>query len=331
MISTTDSVLRYHLRLEGVGRRTLRTMAGDINSALEEIERQIRKRAGTETFTLDRLTAVRGEIVAAQAALSERLSGAVSGAQDAVLETVGPATRNAFKVAEKGVVADFTMVPVDALAAVKDIPADGLSWSRWGDDLGVKTMRRVESELRQAVSLGERLPDVRKRLERVGDLSRASAEKLARTSLNSTGNRARQRTMQANRDISDRWRFVATLDSASSLICAGLDGQVFSVDDGSAPFPPRHPNCRSAAVPMLIGQEDLAGDRAAAGGPVKSKTKFETFLRRQDRAFQVEAFGSQAKWRAWKNGVPLDAFATVDRELSLGELKRLYPKELETA
>ncbi len=63
------------------------------------------------------------------------------------------------------------------------------------------------------------------------------------------------------------WRFAATLDSITSGICRGLDGELFKKGERGyvAAQPPRHYNCRSAAVPEIDGRyksRDEGGSRA---------------------------------------------------------------------
>ena len=45
--------------------------------------------------------------------------------------------------------------------------------------------------------------------------------------------------------------FLSTLDSLTSSICAGLDGEIFDIDDPSKPSIPLHPNCRSVMVNII--------------------------------------------------------------------------------
>ena len=84
---------------------------------------------------------------------------------------------------------------------------------------------------------------------------------LVRTSVNQVSNTASQQTYRANREITDNFIFVATLDSRTSLTCATKDGKEYSYDDG--PIPPLHFNCRSTtiAVPNWDALEEKYGIR----------------------------------------------------------------------
>jgi len=245
---------------------------------------------------------------------------------DGVTQTVEPATAKSIKAAEIPVVASYVSPPIEMIAQAVATKFDDRTWPQWGAKLADDVVGRLNSELRQAAFLGESIPKIRKRFEKVAGLSRTSPERLARTSVNAASNRARAAIFEANKDIVDGYMFIATLDSRVSRICSALDHKVFRLGDPDTPWPPRHPNCRSVMVPHFDDIENL-GERAAQGGDVPATTDFETFLKRQDEAFQKEALG-ETRWRAWKNGVPMEGFATPSRELTVAELKRLYPKQM---
>jgi SPP1 gp7 family putative phage head morphogenesis protein len=56
---------------------------------------------------------------------------------------------------------------------------------------------------------------------------------LVRTSINQVANSASQQVYEANQDITKKYRYVATLDSRTSSICAALDGREFEYGKGT--------------------------------------------------------------------------------------------------
>ena len=72
---------------------------------------------------------------------------------------------------------------------------------------------------------------------------------LVRTSVNQVSNTASQETYKANSEITKKYRYVATLDSNTTLLCASKDGKLFDYEEG--PMPPLHFNCRSTTVPVI--------------------------------------------------------------------------------
>lgn len=116
------------------------------------------------------------------------------------------------------------------------------------------------------------------------------------------------------------WRFVATLDTRTSIQCAANDGKVFPVGEG--PMPPLHPNCRSTAVPMM--GDGPEGTRASKDGPVPADQDFNGWLMGRSVAEQNEVLGRR-KAEAWRSGkLSLEQMLGRDLEpLSLAQLRQL--------
>ena len=81
--------------------------------------------------------------------------------------------------------------------------------------------------------------NIRQRIAAGGQLTKLANNQvmtIVRTSINQVSNAATQKVYQANNDITDQYRYVATLDSRTSAICARLDGQIFEYGKGHRPF-----------------------------------------------------------------------------------------------
>jgi len=111
-------------------------------------------------------------------------------------------------------------------------------------------------------------------------LSNKQIQTVVRTTVNQVQNAASQAVYSANKDITGRYQYVATLDARTSSICQRLDGQLFRYDQG--PVPPQHFNCRSTTVPV-IDDDDLAkafpNTRPSATGRVPQDTNYATWLK----------------------------------------------------
>jgi SPP1 gp7 family putative phage head morphogenesis protein len=115
---------------------------------------------------------------------------------------------------------------------------------------------------------------------------------LVRTSINQVANSASQQVYEANQDITKKYRYVATLDSRTSSICAALDGREFKY--GTGPMPPQHFNCRSTTVPIIdpdILPPSTIAKRASADGPVPINTSYGQWLKDQPRSVQQDVLG----------------------------------------
>ena len=169
---------------------------------------------------------------------------------------------------------------------------------------------------------------------------------IVRTSINQVQNQASQAVYAANKKVSPRYEYVATLDSRTSAICMRLDGQEFEYNKG--PTPPQHFNCRSTTVPVVDFkrlQEDYPSleeppatqfdTRPSATGRVPQGTTYGNWLLDQDRKLQIKTFGNEGKVNyfrklAKKEGSGQAALRKMIRndgsERSLKDLERLYGK-----
>jgi SPP1 gp7 family putative phage head morphogenesis protein len=165
--------------------------------------------------------------------------------------------------------------------------------------IAVDQAERFSQVVRNGLLTGETTPSIAKRL--IGNLQFGEEAKtvrqlvaaggqatavadnqvmaLVRTSINQVANSASQQVYEANQDITKKYRYVATLDSRTSSICAALDGREFEY--GKGPMPPQHFNCRSTTVPIIdpdILPPSTTAKRASADGPVPINTSYGQWL-----------------------------------------------------
>jgi SPP1 gp7 family putative phage head morphogenesis protein len=186
------------------------------------------------------------------------------------------------------------------------------------------------------LQLGE-AGSVRQLAQKGGELTQATDNQvmtLVRTSVNQVANAASQQVYEANQDITQKYRYVATLDSRTSSICRALDGREFEY--GKGPTPPQHFNCRSTTVPVIDYKElgfdpPPPGKRASMDGPVPADMSYGQWLAKQDAATKAEVLGKEKvpyfNMLVDKYGGK-DAIAKLVRddgsELTLQQLKRRY-------
>jgi len=225
--------------------------------------------------------------------------------------------------------------------------------------------QRLDLAVRSGVFAGETLDQISRRLigrldfsqkGNVKQIALAGGEltKLAnhqiqtivRTSVNQVTNQASQAVYAANKKVSPKYEYVATLDSRTSAICQRLDGQTFDYNNG--PTPPQHFNCRSTTVPVVDFDglqkkypslekppASVLDTRPSITGRVPQGTTYGNWLLNQDRKLQVKTLGSEGKVRifkklAKKEGSGQAALRKMIRndgtEVSLAKLKQLYGK-----
>jgi SPP1 gp7 family putative phage head morphogenesis protein len=218
--------------------------------------------------------------------------------------------------------------------------------------IAVDQAERFSQVVRNGLLTGETTPSIAKRL--IGNLQFGEEAKtvrqlvaaggqatavadnqvmaLVRTSINQVANSASQQVYEANQDITKKYRYVATLDSRTSSICAALDGREFEY--GKGPMPPQHFNCRSTTVPIIdpdILPPSTIAKRASADGPVPINTSYGQWLKDQPLKTQQDVLGpSKVPYfnRLVEKYGARDAMAKLVRddgaELTLVQLRKRY-------
>jgi SPP1 gp7 family putative phage head morphogenesis protein len=202
---------------------------------------------------------------------------------------------------------------------VRARPFQGKVLKAWYSELGDATKARVRSEIQQGLQTGQSVTDIAKRLSGTKAagyqdgalaISRRHAETIAATAANHVSTHARQATYEANAALIKGYRFVATLDSQTSKVCASLDQKTFEL--GKGPMPPMHMRCRSSTVPWLKSLRELGidvddappGARASMNGAVPGDLSFEMWLKQQPEEFQRKWLG-QGRFELWSKGLSI--------------------------
>tara|TARA_R110000824_G_scaffold20481_6_gene77070 strand:+ start:3801 stop:4832 length:1032 start_codon:yes stop_codon:yes gene_type:complete len=164
--------------------------------------------------------------------------------------------------------------------------------------------------------------------------TRNQAESLVRTTTNHIGNRARAATYEANEDVIDGEEYVSTLDSSTTITCAGFDGEIFPINEG--PMPPLHWGCRSIRVPSVnpkfnIGSK-ITGERSSVDGPVSAKITYGGWLKRQNSDVQDEVLGVE-RGKIFRSGkLSIKKFTDKTGKIyTLDRLKELNPLTFKSA
>ena len=122
------------------------------------------------------------------------------------------------------------------------------------EEIFTSLAKNKEEAIRGAIRLGmvegETVPEMVRRLQGsrasrytdgIFEKDRRNAEAIVRTVCNHTSNQAVQLTFEKNSAVVSKWRFLATMDSRVTIICASLNGTEHPI--GQGPIPPRHVRC----------------------------------------------------------------------------------------
>lgn len=129
----------------------------------------------------------------------------------------------------------------------------------------------AEKIVTSGVLAGKSVRRMTDELENLADVARNAAERLIRTEVNYFYG---QGALESYRQCGlVQYRFLATLDLRTSLICRRLDGQIFNVEDAKPGenCNPMHPRCRSTTVAVIDSEEERALKQRVAKDPVTGK------------------------------------------------------------
>ena len=277
-----------------------------------------------ETLTASRMEVLLEEVRALQVdgwkLIRQRIAGEVTGLAEVEARF---ALRLAGVPTESRALAALSTLPTteQVVAAVNSRPFQGRFLREWLAGAEEGAAARTRDVIRQGFVEGRSTDQIVRTLRGTGaagyqdgvlEITRRGAEAMVRTALTHTANTAAQTAWAANAGVVKAWRFVATLDGRTTLICAGLHGKEYAL--GSGPQPPRHVNCRSTSIPVL--------DPIPGAKPFEMPS-YQEWLKRQPVEVQDDILGS-LKGRLFRDGgLTVDRFTdNKGRVLSLAELRR---------
>lgn len=173
-----------------------------------------------------------------------------------------------------------------------------------------KKTKQIIQVVKDAVIIGKSHDQIVQDIAYVTDKIQANhARALSRTLTSHISSVAKAEVFRNNEDILEGEEWVSTLDSATTIQCASLDGTRF---DGPAdgPQPPLHWNCRSIRIPIVKPQYtvqptgDFTRPAVGADGPEQDnplQTTYNSWLKRQPASFQDEVLG-KARGELFRSG-----------------------------
>lgn len=226
-------------------RRRLQTLLNQTRAEIRDAYRRIRVMTQKELGAVFR---------AEQAATRSAVSGSYLSLNVGMTPSLPPASINA--------------------ALVENPVIVGQPLREWWEGQDAKTFTDFSRQMRLGYQAGETVDQLVRRvrggvrdgvrMKGVMDISRANAESLARTSVASIGNTARQAVYEANLDVIEKLQHLSRLDSRTSDTCIARSGKTWNAAtkkpiDHTLPFatPPLHIRCRSVLVPCVVGADAL--------------------------------------------------------------------------
>lgn len=327
----TDRLTRHMVFLQRFAGQQVKESLPILKQMAKEIRAALQRQDLTD-FQTARLIALQIDIMAITSAAGVELEELMTAnmTEFAVYEAgftqkllQGAVTVELAGVSSVALGAAVTSAPMKLISGQKTI---NTTFSGIFDTFASGVSREVMTTVQAGITAGSTNAEItRNVMSLVNTRTRAQAETVVRTAANAAGSVARAEVYKANADVLKGEEWVATLDSATRIEHAALDGNIYPVGEG--PQTPLGYNCRCLRVAVVDDRFAALREgatRASYQGPVPAKTDYAKFLARQPKGFQLEFFdGDGARYELYKSGqVPLDRFADDSGRLyTLDELR----------
>lgn len=328
-----DRLVAHQIGLIRVSGSIRNKVVAHLNRVEDDLMAQIARRGDRGRFTDNRMNLILNDV---RKALDDARPETLAIVRD---ELVGVATNEVDfnkRLINGAVGIDMNLAGVNQAqlrAAVLSRPFQGRLLREWVSSLDNQTRRNVRDAVRIGFTEGETIDQMARRIrgtraagfrDGVMEITRRGAQAMVRTAVNHTATAAREELFAANEDLIKGVRWVSTLDSRVTPICAARDGKVYPVNEG--PRPPAHVACRSVSIPVLKSARqsgiDANATRASMDGQVPAKTTYNEWLKRQPVDVQNEALGVQKATLFRQGGLSVDKFVDPrGRELTLDQLR----------
>jgi len=344
-MSADDFLADAATRRQVMVQRVSRGMTEELESLLEEMREEIagrisevgtefqRARLGSLLTSVDSI--IKGKAENISESLRESISEFTRDELDFQKQTLDQVLEDA--AAEPNPEQVISAVTSEPTSLVQGDNKQSLTINQMLGVLSGANSKELKSVISTGFIAGDTTSQITQRLsQKIRGRSRAQVRAVVQTSLNHAAGVARQKFAEENKDRLGGEKYLATLDSSTTVTCAGLDGNIYEV--GVGPRPPLHYNCRSLRV--AVPREDsvlsgLDGTRPAVGAEgvqqVSSRKTFSGWLGQQPAEFKREFFGKfkdgEAKYKLFEQG-GLDAKDFIDPDgvaMSLQELREKNP------
>lgn len=147
------------------------------------------------------------------------------------------------------------MAPVinrEAIKTIIEYPYAGKMFSDRIWDNKDALVKHIKQNLTAGIIRGDSIQKMSRQLKKDLNVLYYQAERLVRTEMNYAMNQGHLKGY-ADSGVVEKYEFLAAIDSRTSKLCKNQNGKVYKLSDAvvGVNFPPLHPHCRSAVIPIL--------------------------------------------------------------------------------
>jgi len=243
-----DEAIKHAIFLERLRNKEVNKILATLNDdVLPDVEKEINRRL-RRNMSADRFIRMRK---AYTILLREGYKGLGVDLKSDLLDIANNEAENQIRIINKNSPISLALT-VPSQAVMRQIvngKVRGQTIKKYFNQYADRDANEITRRLSIGLAEGDSIPDMTRRIvgtkaqgfsDGVFNGTRHNAQTLVRTSVTEVTVKAREATYEANSDVIDKVKYVATLDSRTTPICASLDGEVFPIGEG--PRPPQHFN-----------------------------------------------------------------------------------------
>lgn len=200
----------------------------------------------------------------------------------------------------------FNRFPRAALTQMVGHLSDGSPLATLTKSFGDDAAGKLNAILANGMALGRNpLVIARQMRDVAGTLGIARARTIARTEMLRAYRESSRRTMLANQDVVQGWRWHSALDDRTCAVCYAMHGRTFKLHASMA----THPNCRCVQIPITKSWKELGFSGVAdLTLPYKATVPGETWFKGLSKVQQRKVLGKGGQLAYEKGLVKLDDF-----------------------
>lgn len=335
-----DDAISEALAQQGLANNVARRMINLLNKADSDLMAQITKALESlpaDSFKVARLQKVlqsaREINDAVYAKLNSEMTEELKGVSAYELEHQTAILNTALA----GVIELERVAPQQVYAAAMAQPFQGRLLKGWFSTLAEEQMKAISDAIAIGYTENETISQIVTRIRGTKALNykdgvlitkKRNAEAIVRTAISHVSSFSSTQLFKANNNVIKGLKWVATLDSRTTLICASRDGKVYPVD--KAPVIPAHFNCRSSLTPVLKSWREMGlnvnelpeSTRASLDGQIPAETTYQEWLIKKPSEFQNKVLGDTKGKLFRDGGLKLDRFVNrAGYEYTIDELR----------
>lgn len=338
-----DASIGHAVDIQTYGTTLVRRVIALLNRVDPDLVAQVvraRESLPEDSFTVQRLDALLASVRRLNSQSYQQAYGLVERELEELADL--EVTWQTAQIAQAPGVAMAAVDSEQVAAAALSRPFQGRLLREWMSGLEAEKAATIRDAIRIGYIEGQTTDQIVRRIrgtksagyaDGLLEINRKNAQSIVLTAVNHTSNFAANAVYEANADVVKAVKYSAVLDTRTTPVCRGRDGNLYPLG-AKRPSLPAHIRCRSNYVPVLksfremgIDADDFtATQRASMDGQVPGDLTYNDWLKRQSAARQDEVLGV-TKAKLFRTGeLTLDRFIARDgAELTLAQLRQKYP------